>query len=145
MASHSEKKLRYKAEKKQRYINKLKKRAHNTLSVFMYLGLIVFTYLLFYGLMFEPLVISKSYGSSDTREFAYLAVAGFVFGISYVLRSLINYTEVQQWQKNLRLLRDVNFNLDRYTSLKRMGVNHINKRKRKHRSSSSVESKAQRD
>ena len=131
MSSHSSKKSRYKARKKQRNINTLKRYTYNVFTFTMYLGLLIFTYLLFYSLLFEPILISKSYGPNDIREMVYLAIAGFIVGLSYFIKTLINYKEEQQWQKNWRLLRDVKFDLTRYSSLRRMGIDHINKRKQK--------------
>ena len=135
MASRSENKARYKAKKKHRFYTKLRKYAHNIFTIGMYLSLVVFAYVLFYSLLFEPLILSKSYGRSDTVEFIYLAVTGFIIGLSYLIRHLVNYNEEQQWQRNWRLLRDVKFYLDRYASLKRMGIDHLNKRKKKRRHS----------
>jgi hypothetical protein len=132
MPSRSEKKTLYKTQKKQRLIDELKKQGHNSFTIVMYLGLVVFAYLLIYSLVFEPIVISKSNGSSDTREFVYLAIAGFIIGFSYLIKRLINYQEEQQWGENWRLLCDVNYNLDSYSSLKRIGIDHISKRKKKH-------------
>lgn len=137
MRSRKENKARYKTKKKQRFYDRLKKQVFNTFTILMYLGLIVFVYLLFYSLIFEPLILSKSYGRSDALEFVYLAITGFIIGLSYLIRRLINYKEEQQWQKNWRLLRDVKFDLNRYASLKRMGIDHLNKRKRKRRNSTS--------
>lgn len=137
MRTRSERKSRYKAQKKQRFYKKLKRYAHNTFTLIVYLGLMLFAYLLFYCLLFEPIVISKSYGPSDTREFIYLAVTGLLVGLSYIARQLINCQEKQQWEINLRLLRDVNFNLERYYTLKRIGIDHLNKRKKKRRHSAS--------
>lgn len=131
MNSRSSKKQKYKAEKKRRFYNTLRKYTHNTFTLFMYIGLIAFVYLLFYCLLFEPLFISKTYGRSDTIEFLYLAFFGFLVGTSYFIVVKVDYTEEQTWQRNWRLLRDVNFNLDRYASLKRMGIDHLNKRKKR--------------
>lgn len=137
MRSRKENKERYKKKQKKRFYDRLRKQTYNTFTILMYLALLVFMYLLFYCLIFEPLVISKSYGRSDAIEFIYLAITGFIIGLSYLIIRLINYKEEQQWQKNWRLLRDVKFDLTRYSSLKRMGIDHINKRKKKHHRPSS--------
>lgn len=136
MNSRSKKKARYKADKKRRFYRNLRKHAHNLLSLLIILDLFVFAYLLFYGLIFEPIFISKTYGPSDTQEFFLMAIMGLFIGVFYLIRYWINYTEEQQWQRNWRLLRDVNFNLDRYNSLKRMGIDHIRKKKKKRRHTS---------
>ncbi len=135
MRSRKENKKRYKTKKKKRFYDRLKKQAFNTFTILMYLGLMVFVYLLFYSLIFEPLILTKSYGRSDAIEFIYLAISGFIIGLSFLFRRLLNLKEEQQWQKNWRLLRDVKYDLNRYSSLKRMGIDHLNKRKKKsHRS-----------
>lgn len=131
MTSRSKKRARYKATKKRRFLSELKKHSHNILSVIIVLGILVFAYILFFRLLFDSLFFSKGFGPSDTRELLFLSIVGSIIGVSYLIRHLINYTEEQKWQKNLRLLRDVNFNLDRYVSLKGMGIDHITKRKRK--------------
>ena len=141
MASRLKKKAMYKATKKKRFFHALRKYIHNILTFVINIGILVFAYILFYALIFEPVFISKMYGASDTREFMYLAAAGFVIGISYLIRYFINFSEEQQWQRNLRLLRDVNFNLDRYSTLKGLGIDHINKRKKKVRRSASESKK----
>jgi branched-subunit amino acid ABC-type transport system permease component len=133
MRSRKENKVRYKTNKKKRFYDRIKKLMFNTFTILMYLGLLAFVYLLFFSLIFEPLVLSKSYGRSDTIELAYLAITGFIIGLSYLIRQIIDYKEEQQWQKNWRLLRDVKFDLNRYSSLKRMGIDHLNKKKKKHR------------
>jgi len=135
MPSRTKKKAMYKATKKKRFFNALRKYSHNILTLIINLGILVFAYILFYALIFEPVFISKMYGASDTREFMYLAAVGFVIGLSYLIRYFVNFTDEQQWQRNLRLLRDVNFNLDRYSTLKGLGIDHINKRKKKSRRS----------
>lgn len=140
-AMHSNKKSRYKASKKSRFLEKLKKYAYNIFTVVVFLGMIVFAYILFYSLLFEPLFLSKAYGASDTHEVMYLAVVGFVIGVSYIFRNRIQYTGVQPWQKNLRLLQDVKFNLERYSTLKGLGIDHISKQKRKKRHSNSASTK----
>jgi ABC-type bacteriocin/lantibiotic exporter with double-glycine peptidase domain len=137
MSSHSRKKTKYKAKKRKRFLNDLRRYLHNILTISIYLGLLVFVYILFFSLLIDPLIISKSYGTSNTPKFIYLAMSGILVGASYLIRLWVNYTEEQQWERNLRLLKDVKFNLDRYASLKRMGIDHINKHSRKRRTSSS--------
>jgi hypothetical protein len=134
MTSRSEKKAKHKAEKRRRFYRHLRRYAHNILTLAINLGLMVFAYLLLYGLIFEPLLISKSYGASDTREFLYLATVGFLVGVFYFLRYLINFTEEQAWQRNWRLLRDVDFDLARYTTLKQIGISKVGSRKKRHSS-----------
>ena len=142
MSSNSQGRAKRKAEKRRLRNKKWRKYLYNYLTISMYIGLVLLAYILFYSLFIKPYFILKSYSSIDNREFLFLSLAGLIVGGSYFLRYLLNYNEEQPWQRNLRLLWDVRFNLDRYSSMKYMGVKRIQKHKKKHRNSSDVSNKS---
>ncbi|MFH1000968.1 MAG: hypothetical protein V1783_09025 [Bacteroidota bacterium] len=143
MSVKSQHRAKRKAEKKRLRIKRWRIYLYNYLSISMYIGIVLFAYVLFYSLFFKPVFILKSYSSVDNNEFLFLALAGLIVGGSYFLRYMLKLNEEQPWQRNLRLLWDVSFNLDRYFSMKYMGVKRLQKRKRKHHSSSDSANQAQ--
>lgn len=109
--------------------------AHQTLLFFILLFSLPALYFLIYGLIIEPNIPRHIYGPGDLMELIYLCVILMIIGICIILVKWINYQPIRfQFWDDLRLFASLRFDLDKYVSLKRMGIQYKHrKRKSKHR------------
>lgn len=111
--------------------------AHQTLLFFILLFSLPALYLLIYGLMIEPNIPRHIYGPGDLMELIYLCVLLIMIGTCILLLKWINYQTIRfRFWDDLRLFASLRFDLDKYVSLKRMGIQYKHrKRKSKRRKS----------
>lgn len=105
---------------------------HKSLLFFIIIFSIPALYLLFYGLIIEPNIPTHVYGPGDLKELILLVLLLVFIGIFFLMIKWINYEAVKIiWWDNLRLFYSVRFNLDKYMSLKGMGIQYKHHRKKK--------------
>lgn len=121
------------SKKKKRRKNKIRKAFHNLFSFLLVVFLFPSVYFLFWGLIIEPNLPRHVYGPGDLKEFIYLMFSLLIIALSYFMILLINYKPLNmQWWNDLKLLISVRFNLDKYTAMKRMGINYNRQKRKKH-------------
>jgi len=120
------------SKKKKRRINKTKKAFHNLFSFLIVIFLFPSAYFLFWGLIIEPNLPRHIYGPGDLKEFMYLMFSLLIIAVSYFMILLINYKPLNmQWWEDFKLLVSVNFNIDKFTAMKRMGIKYNRQKKKK--------------
>lgn len=118
-------------KKKQRKRTKLKKAFHNLFVFLLVIFVFPAAYFLIWGLIIEPNLPRHIYGPGDLKEFIYLLFALLIMAVSYFMILLINYKPLSmKWWENIKLLFIVRFNLDKYTAIKRMGINYKRHKKK---------------
>lgn len=120
------------SKKKQRKKNKVKKIFHNLFSFLMVIFLFPAIYFLFWGLIIEPNLPRHIYGPGDLKELIYLLFSLLVIFISYLMIIIIKYKPLNMvWWDNIKLLASVRFNLEKYASMKQMGIKYSSHKKKK--------------
>lgn len=129
---HSSRKRKKTSKKKQKKRRKVKKAFHNLFYFMMILFTFPAIYFLVWGLIIEPNLPRHIYGPGDFKELIYLTSSLIVIFISYIMILLIKYKPLEfNWIDNLKLLASVNFNLEKYTGMKQMGINYSRQKKKK--------------
>lgn len=104
---------------------------HHVLLFFIIIFSILALYFLIYGLIIEPNIPTHIYGPGDLKELIYLVILLVLIGISFLLIKWMNYEPLKfTWWDNLRLFYSVRFNLDKYMSLKGVGIQYKHRRKK---------------
>lgn len=124
--------------KKQKRLQNWKVAGHNIFTTLIILFSIIALYLLLYGLILEPNFPRHFYGPGDFKESILLLVSLLIIATSYFGIIMIRYKPFNlEWWNNIRLFVYVNFDLDKYISLKRLGVKYHNRKKKKKKTHSS--------
>ena len=117
--------------KTERRIKKWKKAGHQIFSSLLVLLVFPALYFIVWGLIIEPQFPRHFYGPGDFKELILLAIISSIMLISYWMILLINYKPLNMsWWDNFRLLMSVNFNLEKYSALKHMGINYHHQKKK---------------
>lgn len=120
------------SKKKQRFRNKVKRAFYNLFTFLMVIFLFPAIYFMVWGLIIEPNLPRHIYGPGDLKELIYLLVSLLIIMFSYLMILIVNYKPLNMsWWQDLKLLASVRFNLDKYTAMKRMGINYKRQKKKK--------------
>lgn len=119
------------SKKKEKRIRKWKKAGHQMFSFILVLFLFPLFYFLVWGLMIEPQLPRHIYGPGDFKEMIYIFISLFIMLISYLMIRLIKYKPLSmEWWQNTKLLHSVNYNFEKYSAFKDVGINYHHQKKK---------------
>lgn len=118
-------------KKKEKRIRKWKKAGHQMFSFVLVLFLFPALYFLIWGLIIEPQLPRHIYGPGDFKEMIYVLASLSIMLFSYVMIRFIKYKPLNmEWWQNIKLLHSLNYNYEKYSAFKDVGINYHHQKKK---------------